>query len=371
MMGHSQGPNSMDDDAQFMWRAIELAERGRHRVMPNPLVGCVLVQNGEIIAEGWHDHLGGLHAEQMAIADAEAKGVPTQGSTAYVTLEPCNHFGRTPPCTEALLWAGVKRVVIGADDPNPTVRGDGAATLMKSEVEVDSGLLADECNAQMSEFMHWCENMRPEILLKAAIDANGRVDCDPNEPAQRFSSAESLEIVHALRADSMAILVGVDTVVRDDPSLTVRGPDIGPRNPPTRIIIDPNGRTPSDCKLLNDGHAPTLLIHAEPFELPDSDAENVERAVLAADDGEIPIARILDFLGDRGTQSLLVEGGPNTWRRFLAAGLVDRAHLCQSPIELSGNGTVFSESELVSAGLQQFREIEVGGDKISHWRRED
>ena len=213
--------------------------------------------------------------------------------------------------------------------------------------------------------------MRPEILLKAAIDANGRVDCDPNEPAQRFSSAESLEIVHALRADSMAILVGVDTVVRDDPSLTVRGPDIGPRNPPTRIIIDPNGRTPSDCKLLNDGHAPTLLIHAEPFELPDLEAEHVERAVLAADDGEIPIARILDFLGDRGTQSLLVEGGPNTWRRFLAAGLVDRAHLCQSPIELSGNGTVFSESELVSAGLQQFREIEVGGDKISHWRRED
>ena len=371
MMVHSRGQRSMDDEAKFMQRAMELAERGRHRVMPNPLVGCVLVKDGEIIAEGWHDHLGGLHAEQMAIADAEAKGVPTKGSTAYVTLEPCNHFGRTPPCTEALLWAGVKRVVIGADDPNPTVRGDGSAALMKSEVEVESGLLAEECSAQMGEFMHWCENMRPEVLLKAAIDANGRVDCDPNEPAQRFSSAESLEIVHALRADSMAIIVGVDTIVRDDPSLTVRGPDIGPRTPPTRVIIDPSGRAPADCKLLNDGKAPTLLIHAEPFELPDSDAEHVARAVLAADDGEIPIARILDFLGDRGIQSLLVEGGPNTWRRFLAAGLVDRAHLCQSPAELSGKGTVFSQSELIAAGLKKLREIVVSEDKISHWRREN
>ena len=361
----------MDDEAQFMRRAIEIAERGRHRVMPNPLVGCVLVKDGEIIAEGWHDHIGGLHAEQMAIADAEAKGVATQGSTAYVTLEPCNHFGRTPPCTEALLWAGVKRVVIGADDPNPTVRGDGASALEKSDVEVESGLLAEECGEQMGEFMHWCENMRPEVLLKAAIDANGRVDCDPNEPAQRFSSPESLEIVHALRADSMAILVGVDTVVRDDPSLTVRGPDIGPRNPPTRVVIDPSGRLPTDCKLLNDGKAPTLLIHAEPFELPNSDAEHVERAILSASEGEITIARILDYLGDRGIQSLLVEGGPNTWRRFLAEGLVDRAHLCQSPVELSGNGTVFSKNELSSAGLKQIREIDVGGDRISHWRRED
>ena len=361
----------MTDEAEFMRRAIELAERGRHRVMPNPLVGCVLVRDGKIIAEGWHDHLGGLHAEQMAIADAEAKGVETQGSTAYVTLEPCNHFGRTPPCTEALLWAGVKKVIIGADDPNPTVRGEGSGVLLKSQVEVESGLLAEECCEQMSEFMHWCKNMRPEVLLKAAIDANGRVDCDPNEPAQRFSSSESLEIVHALRADSMAILVGVDTVIRDDPSLTVRGPDIGPRNPPTRVIIDPSGRIPANCKLMTDGEAPTLLIHAEPFELPNSDGPQVERAVLSAKNGEIPITRILDFLGDRGIQSLLVEGGPNTWRRFLAKGLVDRAHICQSPVKLSGKGTVFSENELSSAGLKQIREIDVGGDRISHWRRED
>ncbi len=360
----------MLDEAEFMRRAIALAERGRHRVMPNPLVGCVLVRDGEVIAEGWHDHLGGLHAEQMAIADAEAKGVPTQGSTAYVTLEPCNHFGRTPPCTEALLWAGVKRVVIGSDDPNPTVRGDGADALRIAGVEVESGLLAADCSEQMSEFMHWCEHIRPQVLLKAAIDANGRVDCDPAEAAQRFSSAESLEIVHALRADSMAIIVGVDTVLRDDPSLTVRGPDIGPRTPPVRVVIDPSGRIPSESKLLTDGVAPTLLIHADGFDASTQtspDADHVERVVLADEAGEIPVARILAFLGDRGIQSLLVEGGPNTWRRFLAAGVVDRAHLCQSPVELSGSGDTFGAADLEAAGLSRVREIEVGGDTISHW----
>lgn len=368
-MGAPQRLGIMSEEA-FMRRAIELAERGRHRVMPNPLVGCVLVRDGEVIAEGWHDHLGGLHAEQMAVSDAEAKGVATQGSTAYVTLEPCNHFGRTPPCTEALLWAGVKRVVIGALDPNPMVRGDGAEALRIAGVDVENGLLAEECEAQMSEFMHWCEHIRPRVLLKAAIDANGRVDCDPREPAQRFSSPESLEIVHALRADSMAIIVGVDTVVRDDPSLTVRGPDIGPRAPPVRVVVDPNGRIPNDCKLLTDGEAQTLLIHADGFDAStkkSSDADHVERVVLADEDGEIPVARILAFLGDRGIQSLLVEGGPNTWRRFLAAGVVDRAHLCQSAVELSGSGDTFGSADLEAAGLRRVRELEVGGDTISHW----
>ena len=134
----------MAEGESHMRRAIELAERGRHRVMPNPLVGCVLIRDGEVLAEGWHDHIGGLHAEQMAIADAESKGVATQGTTAFVTLEPCNHFGRTPPCTESLLWAGVETVVIGALDPNPTVRGDGADALRRNGVRVVTGVLEEE-----------------------------------------------------------------------------------------------------------------------------------------------------------------------------------------------------------------------------------
>ena len=356
----------MTGEEKFMRQAINLAERGRHRVMPNPLVGCVLVRDGEIIAEGWHDHLGGLHAEQMAIADAEAKGVATQGSTAYVTLEPCNHFGRTPPCTEALLWAGVRKVVIGSADPNPTVRGGGVAALQKEGIEVEIGLLEDECREQMNEFIHWCNCRRPVVLLKSAIDANGRIDRDPSQEAQRFSCTEALDLVHVLRANSMAILVGVDTVVRDDPSLTVRGPDIGPREHPIRVVMDPKGRIPLDCKLMTDGLAPTLLIHARTIDNV-NDQDHVERVILTDDDTNIPISRILSLLGDRGIQSLMVEGGLETWSRFLNSGLVDRVHLCQSPVELSGEGQTFGNLHLEKAGFTCISEIKVGIDTISHW----
>ena len=358
----------MTDEAEFMYRAIELAERGRHRVMPNPLVGCVLVRNGEIIAEGWHDHLGGLHAEQMAIADAEARGVETHGATAYVTLEPCNHFGRTPPCTEALMWAGVKKVVVGSPDPNPTVRGDGSEVLRNAGIDVTTGLLQDRCEEQMSQFMHWCQHRQPEVLLKAAVDKNGKIDSDSAE-ATRFSSPESLKLVHELRADSMAIIVGVNTVIRDDPSLTVRGSDVEPRKQPIRIVIDPNGRAPKNCKLMQDGLAPTLLIHIKEIST-DDDAEHVQRVVLSDDDGELDPQRILYMLGDREIQSLLLEGGADTWQRFLDAGAVDRAHLCQSPVSLPGNdGPFFGSENLENAGLTRQSTEMVGGDSISKWKR--
>ncbi|MEC8997714.1 MAG: bifunctional diaminohydroxyphosphoribosylaminopyrimidine deaminase/5-amino-6-(5-phosphoribosylamino)uracil reductase RibD [Candidatus Thermoplasmatota archaeon] len=365
--GGLRGPIGMDNGAGFMRRALELAKSGRHRVMPNPMVGCVLVRDGEIVAEGWHDHVGGLHAEQMAIADAEARGVTTRGTTAYVTLEPCNHFGRTPPCTESLLWAGVGRVVIGTMDPNPTVRGGGAEALQQEGVEVEVGLLEAECEAQMGAFMHWCRHRRPQVTLKAATDSRGRIDGDPSEPAERFSTAESLDLAHDLRAGSMAILVGVNTVVRDDPSLTVRGPDIGPRDPPIRVVIDPNDRTPPSCKLLTDGEAPTLLVQSSGFDGSD-DPDHVERVVIP--EQEIPVARILDMLGDRGVQSLLVEGGADTWGRFLDAGLVDRARLCVSPIELGGTeGALFTGHSLSDSGLSVVSNEAVSEDEVSWWER--
>ena len=351
-----------------MQHALSLGARGGFKVMPNPQVGCVLVRDGEVIAEGWHDHLGGLHAEQMAIADAESRGVATQGCTAYVTLEPCNHFGRTPPCTEALLWAGVSKVVIGAMDPNPTVRGDGATSLRENGIEVECGVLESECEEQMRPFMQWCRTRRPLVLLKAAIDRNGRIDCSPDEPSVRFSSTESLSLVHDLRAQSMAILVGVNTVIRDDPSLTVRGPDIGPRDGPVRVVIDPNRRVPENSRIVTDGEAPTLLIHCT-GDGDSTDSGNVERGVLADDDGELSVGRILDMLGDRGIQLLMVEGGADTWRRFLDANKVDVAHLCVSPVELSGEGRTFDESELSDAGLTKNESFDSGGDVVSRWSK--
>jgi|TARA_B110000967_G_scaffold201617_1_gene239172 diaminohydroxyphosphoribosylaminopyrimidine deaminase/5-amino-6-(5-phosphoribosylamino)uracil reductase len=358
----------MNNDEKFMQYAIDIANKGKFRVMPNPLVGCVLVKNEEVIAEGWHDHIGGLHAEQMAIADAEARGISLQGATAYITLEPCNHFGRTPPCTESLLWAGIKKVVIGALDPNPTVRGGGLDVLQNEGFDFKTGILKESCEEQMGPFMHWCRNRRPLVTLKAATDINGRIDGNKDVPAERFSNEESLNLVQDLRAESMAILIGVNTAIRDNPSLTVRGRDIGPRDRPLRVVIDPNNRILNDSNLMNDGLAPTLLVQISEFDKT-NDKEHVERVVIS-ENKEIEISKILDMLGDRKIQSLLVEGGSNTWMRFLESGFVDKAHLCVSNIELSGESNVlFRKEYLLTSGLSKIRDIKISNDTVSLWKK--
>ncbi len=289
-----------------MRRALAVAEKGRGQVRPNPLVGCVLVKDGEIIAEGWHDHLGGLHAEQMAIHDAEENGHNTNGSTAYVTLEPCNHFGRTPPCTEALLWAGITEVKVSHGDPNPLVRGNGIAVLEKAGIKVDCGLLESESAEQMREFLHWCKSRRPFVTVKIATDANGSVD-DLSDNPGRFTSEECLMKVHQLRKDCCAILVGANTVIRDDPSLTVRLVDTDRQ--PLRVVIDPNNRIQKEAILLNDEFGTRHL--SEDFR---------------------GLEPMLDMLGDLEIQRLLVEGGPATINHFLKEGLVDEFILVKSEI---------------------------------------
>ena len=293
-----------DAEHGYMRRAIEVAEKGRGQVRPNPLVGCVLVKDGKVIAEGWHDHLGGLHAEQMAIHDAEEKGHNTNGATAYVTLEPCNHFGRTPPCTEALLWAGISNVVIAHGDPNPIVRGNGISVLENAGIKVETGLLEDEAAHQMREFLHWCANRKPFVTVKVAIDANGSVDDLSKGPA-RFTSEECLKEVHRLRKDCCAILVGANTVIRDDPSLNVRL--VESQRQPLRVVIDPNNRINSNSKVLTDGLETKHLT-----------------------DDFRGLTAMLDMLGDLEIQRLLVEGGPDTINRFLSSDLVDEFILVQS-----------------------------------------
>ncbi|MDP7374169.1 MAG: bifunctional diaminohydroxyphosphoribosylaminopyrimidine deaminase/5-amino-6-(5-phosphoribosylamino)uracil reductase RibD [Candidatus Poseidoniaceae archaeon] len=293
-----------DAEHEYMRRAIEIAENGRGKVRPNPLVGCVLVKDGKIIAEGWHDHLGGLHAEQMSIHDAEENGHITNGAAAYVTLEPCNHFGRTPPCTEALLWAGISHVVIAHEDPNPIVRGNGISVLENAGITVETGLLKEEAAHQMREFLHWCGNRRPFVTVKVAIDANGSVDDLSTGPA-RFTSEDCLKKVHELRKDCCAILVGANTVIRDDPSLNVRL--VESERQPLRVVIDPNNRISPSSKVLADGLETKHLT-------------NDFRG----------LAAMLDMLGDLEIQRLLVEGGPDTINRFLSNDLVDEFILVQS-----------------------------------------
>jgi diaminohydroxyphosphoribosylaminopyrimidine deaminase / 5-amino-6-(5-phosphoribosylamino)uracil reductase len=344
-------------DFACMRRAIELAERGRGQVSPNPPVGCVLAQSGKIIAEGWHDHLGDLHAEQAAIADAEIRSAATEGCTAYVTLEPCNHFGRTPPCTQALLWAGVGEVIVAARDPNPTVRGKGIQVLLDAGITVREGLLGAEAQTQMQAFMHWCEYKRPLVTIKAAMDANGIVDGDlPG----RFTSEESLDAAHRLRRECDAILVGVNTIIRDDPVLNVRRVSLNQSAQPLRIVLDRTLRIPLDSKVLTDG-GDTLLVHTQ---------QDPRGVALPMGDGGADLNALLDHLGDRGVQELLIEGGPIVWKHFLDEKLVDRAIIIQSPTTLGdGPDSGLDENKLIDSGLSIIEQTEWGGDAVTLWSR--
>ena len=332
-----------EGEAKFMRRALEVAERGQGRVSPNPPVGCVLVKDGVAIAEGWHDHLGGLHAEQMAIHDAEDRGVPTNGATAYVTLEPCNHFGRTPPCTESLLWAGIQRVVIAHPDPNPNVRGRGSDVLREAGLEVEVGLLQDEASVQMRSFLHWCHHRRPWVTVKVAVDANGSVD-DRSEDAGRFTSEGCLDEVHRLRQRCDAVLVGSETVLRDDPLLTVRR--VEHDRQPLRVVLDGRGRVSDEAALLNDGGSTMHLT------------------------GEVELERLLQQLGDQELQRLLVEGGPSTVHRFLQAGLVDEVFLVHSTAtHASPVPSGLDDEAFASAGLAPQQGQVWGEEQVSVWLR--
>lgn len=211
----------MTDDASFMARALELAERGRGGVAPNPRVGAVLVRDGVIVAEGWHKVFGGPHAEVECLREAEAKGVAVAGATMYVTLEPCNHFGKTPPCSRTLLESGVSRVVVGCLDPNP-VAGGGAELLRQGGVEVVVGVLEQECRDAIADFVTWKTLGRPFVTLKLAMTLDGHIATRLGDSGW-VSGEASRARVHVMRACSQAVMVGGGTLYTDDPRLTHRG----------------------------------------------------------------------------------------------------------------------------------------------------
>jgi diaminohydroxyphosphoribosylaminopyrimidine deaminase/5-amino-6-(5-phosphoribosylamino)uracil reductase len=303
-----------------------------------------LVKDGAVIAEGWHDHLGGLHAEQMAIHDAEEKGLSPNGATAYVTLEPCNHFGRTPPCTEALMWAGIKEVVIAHHDPNPTVRGDGCRVLEAAGISTRVGLMEVEAREQMVAFMHWCEHRRPLVTVKIALDANGSVDDRSDEP-KRFTSHGCLEKVHELRRDCDAVLVGVETVNRDNPQLNVRL--VPSDRQPLRVVLDPNERINPKAQLLSDD-GKTLVMQKSFSGLPS----------------------LLHQLADQDIQRVLVEGGPTTVHRFLEAGLVDEVFLVHSTVvHESPVPANIDEPLLQESGLTKDAEYIWGEERVAHYTK--
>lgn len=317
------------DDASYMARALRLAERGLMTAAPNPRVGCVLVSAGEVVGEGWHERAGQPHAEIHALQQA---GAQASGATAYVTLEPCCHQGRTPPCTQALIAAGITRVVAAMEDPNPHVAGKGLSALRAAGIEAAAGLLADAAEQLNAGFVMRMRQGRPRVRCKLAMSVDGRTAMASGESRWITGDAARAD-VHRLRGRSDAIMTGIGTVLADDPSLTLRidGQHEDARQP-LRVILDSKLRIPPGAKLL-DLPGETLIITGV------ADAENEARltrtgvriAMLPLQHGQLELAAVLQHLGTLQINEVHLEAGATLCGAMLQAGLVDELVIYMAP----------------------------------------
>lgn len=351
-----------------MRRAIDLARRGEGRTTPNPPVGAVLIRDGLVVGEGWHPAAGEPHAEIFAL---RAAGERARGADLYVTLEPCCHHGRTGPCTEALIAAGVRRVIYGALDPNPKVAGQGITRLQRAGLEVTSGPFGDECRRLIAPFAKHVTTGRPHVILKAAMTLDGQLATAGGE-SQWISGEASRLLVHHWRDRVDGILTGSGTVLADNPRLTTRLPESG-RNP-ARIVLDGRLRTSADALVYAPGAAGRrLLITAaghHPDRLEPFVRQGVEVITVPASVGRLDLAAVMAALGERNLQCLLVEAGGGLNGALLRAGLVDCVRLFVAPLLLGGNDgrPLFSGEGVVHLAdalrLRDMRLSRVGDDVL-------
>jgi diaminohydroxyphosphoribosylaminopyrimidine deaminase/5-amino-6-(5-phosphoribosylamino)uracil reductase len=322
-----------EQDHGWMRRAIALAANGWGRVAPNPMVGCVIVRDGEAVGEGWHTEYGRPHAEPEAL---RAAGEQARGATAYVSLEPCSHWGKTPPCTDALIAAGVRRVVFGGFDPNPKASG-GADVLRAAEIDVVGGVEEQAVRDQNAVFFHAHSPLgaeRPFIALKLAMSLDARI-ADRDGRSVWITGEESRAEVHRLRAGYDAVAVGIGTALADDPQLTVRGP-LKPRIPPTRIVFDRTLRLPLDSTLVRTaGEVPTWAVTGSGAA--DDGRRALEQAGLKIVIGQ-SLPEQLRALRDAGLRSMFVEGGSVLASALLSADVVDRMYLFYAPVLIGPEG---------------------------------
>jgi diaminohydroxyphosphoribosylaminopyrimidine deaminase/5-amino-6-(5-phosphoribosylamino)uracil reductase len=320
-----------------MRRALELAARGWGRVSPNPLVGCVLVRDGRVVAEGWHEGPGTEHAEAMALRLA---GDRAAGATAFVTLEPCDHHGRTPPCARALIDAGVEGVIAATGDPNPIVDGSGFRALRDAGLTVEDGLFGQEAIRQNVAFRTHVRTGRPFVILKMASSLDGKAAA--RDGSSRWITGEEARAdVQELRAWSDAIVVGSGTALADDPRLTIRDPAVALARPPIRVVVDPSGRVPGDRRVF-DAAAATLVATTELT--PTSRRQEwvdagADVAVLDRDaTGGVSLPALVEMLGKRDVQGLMLEGGPTLAWSAVRDGVVDQVVLYLAPMLVGGQG---------------------------------
>ena len=326
---------SKSDDARFMRLALRLGRRGLGRTSPNPPVGAVLVADGAIVGRGYHRRAGAPHAEVEALRVAGARA---RGATLYVTIEPCAHHGRTPPCTDAIITAGVRRVVFGTRDPNPSVTGNGMGRLREAGIEVESGVEQAACDELIAAFRKHVTTGLPLVTLKLAASLDGRIATAGGE-SRWITGEDSRRFVHQLRATHDAVLVGAETVIRDDPELTCR---IRGGHNPLRVVLDGRLRVPLRARVLtNTGAAATLVCagrRAPATKLRWMQEHGVEVLRLSDRAGNVPMRQLMRALGQRGIMSVLIEGGATVAAAAVGARLVDRVLIFYAPKLIGGDG---------------------------------
>jgi diaminohydroxyphosphoribosylaminopyrimidine deaminase / 5-amino-6-(5-phosphoribosylamino)uracil reductase len=347
---------STEQEASYLRRALALAEGGRGRVSPNPLVGAVIVRDGRVIGEGFHAELGGLHAERAALEDCRERGENPAGASLYVTLEPCAHHGRQPPCTEAILEAEISRLVYASEDPTEKASGRGPGMLRDGGVGVElaGGPEASAARLLNQAFRKRARTGRPLVTYKAAMSLDGRV-ASPTGDSRWISSVESRELVHRWRAECDAVAVGIGTALADDPLLTARIEGAGRQ--PTRVVFDSHARLPLDSALVSSIDEAPLIVVCAP-EAASGRRDGLERAgaeVVVAP-GRSSRARLeaaLDELGRRQIQDLLVEGGPTLAGALFDAGEIDEVRLFLAPVLI---GAAQARAVLEGAGVARIAE---------------
>ncbi len=357
-------------DWRFMALALSLGRRGLGRTWPNPSVGAVIVKDGIIVGRGWTQPGGRPHAEVEALRHA---GEAARGATLYVTLEPCSHFGKSPPCADAVIAAGVSRVVSAIEDPNPEVAGQGHARLRAAGIAVEVGLGADQARRDHAGHILRVTQRRPRVLLKLAISADGKAGAAGGKPVA-ITGEEVRARVHLLRAENDAIMVGIGTVLADDPQLTCRLPGMAKRSP-VRVIADSALRLPLVSKLVQSARDTPVWTICGRGAAKQAEADLLARGVdvMRSANSAPDLQEILGLLAAKGITRLMVEGGPTLAAAFITADLVDEAALFHSPKTLGAGGIEALASPAMAAlsgRLKQVSSEPVGADRQDLYRRE-
>jgi diaminohydroxyphosphoribosylaminopyrimidine deaminase/5-amino-6-(5-phosphoribosylamino)uracil reductase len=321
-----------------MGLALHLAKRGYGRTSPNPMVGAVLVKEGQVLGRGWHHRAGQPHAEIEALRDAQARGMSSAGATLYLTLEPCSTEGRTPPCTRTLLQSGLARVCVGATDPNPKHAGRGYQILREAGVSVLEGIRADEATRLNETFNYWIVHQRPFVTVKAAMSLDGKIATVSGQ-SRWITGTQARARGLRIRRGADAILVGVKTILADDPNLTARRGERATGQTLRRIVLDSQARIPPDARVLSDASAPLTTIvvtdQADPVRVSEL-TKRAEVLVAPGRKGQVNLEWLLAELGRRSVTHLLVEGGGEVNAAFLLGGYTHRVVLFYAPIILGG-----------------------------------